>query len=162
MTGHAWIITICRKAKSLLMRLVLYYLRVKLQKGPLPREVPPKPVEMEAMSEHLSVLETHQDLESNIIRDTKVDKLLRLILKLKEVPRDAESKFKERCNKLLAVWLAEDQTIDDDEEAEAGKRMSQTDFSSSMEMADGDSMYTTCAQLGCGKHVKRRDKCECG
>jgi hypothetical protein len=89
-------------------------LRHKLQKGLVSREVPPKPEEMEAMAEHLSVLEQHQDLEPHIIRETKAHKLLKVILKLKEIPRDAEFKFKERCSKLLAVWsktlaAAEDQ-----------------------------------------------------
>jgi hypothetical protein len=88
---------------TLLTWLVLY-LRHKLQKGLVSREVPPKPEEMDTMAEHLSVLESHQDLDANIIRDTKAHKLLKVILKLKEIPRDVEFKFKERCTKLLAVW----------------------------------------------------------
>jgi hypothetical protein len=84
--------------------MLVLYLRHKLQKGLVSREVPPKPEEMDTMADHLSVLESHQDLEANIIRDTKAHKLLKVILKLKEIPRDAEFKFKDRCNKLLAVW----------------------------------------------------------
>lgn len=58
------------------------------------------------MNEHLTALETFQDLESPIIRETKVAKLLKVILKLESIPRDEEFKFKERCTKLLAAWTA--------------------------------------------------------
>jgi hypothetical protein len=93
------------------------YLRHKLQKGLVSREVPPKPEEMDTMAEHLSVLESHQDLEANIIRDTKAHKLLKVILKLKEIPRDVEFKFKDRCSKLLAVWSKTLAAADGDEPA---------------------------------------------
>jgi hypothetical protein len=91
------------------------YLRHKLQKGLVSREVPPKPEEMDVMADHLSVLEQNQDLDANIIRDTKAHKLLKVILKLKEIPRDLEFKFKERCNKLLAVWSKTLAAADGDE-----------------------------------------------
>ena len=99
--------------------MLVLYLRHKLQKGLVSREVPPKPEEMDTMAEHLSVLESHQDLEANIIRDTKAHKLLKVILKLKEIPRDVEFKFKERCNKLLAVWSKTLAAADGDEPAAA-------------------------------------------
>jgi hypothetical protein len=97
--------------------MTVLYLRHKLQKGLVSREVPPKPEEMDTMAEHLSVLESHQDLEANIIRDTKAHKLLKVILKLKEIPRDVEFKFKERCTKLLAVWSKTLAAADGDEPA---------------------------------------------
>jgi hypothetical protein len=79
-------------------------LRHKLQKGLVTRDKPPQPNDMEAMDEHLSVLEQHQDLEPAIIKETKVNKLLKVILKLHTIPRDDEFKFKERCQKLLTAW----------------------------------------------------------
>jgi hypothetical protein len=59
---------------------------------------------MDSMDEHLSVLEQHQDLEPSIIKETKVNKLLKVILKIASIPRDEEFKFKERCQKLLTAW----------------------------------------------------------
>jgi hypothetical protein len=61
---------------------------------------------MSSMNEHLTALETFQDLEPIIIRETKVAKLLKVILKLDSIPRDEEFKFKDRCTKLLAAWQA--------------------------------------------------------
>jgi hypothetical protein len=55
------------------------------------------------MVEHLTTLETFQDLESVIIKETKVAKLLKVILK-NDIPRDEEYKFKDRCQKLLNGW----------------------------------------------------------
>jgi hypothetical protein len=113
------------KTSTSLLRLAIIltwpvlYLRHKLQKGLVSREVPPKPEEMDTMAEHLSVLESHQDLDANIIRDTKAHKLLKVILKLKEIPRDVEFKFKERCNKLLAVWSKTLAAADGEEPAAA-------------------------------------------
>jgi hypothetical protein len=86
--------------------LIVLFLRHKLQKGLVSREVPPKSDDMPTMDEHLTALENFRDLELQIIRDTKVAKLLKLILKLTELPRDDEFKFKERCSKLLAGWTA--------------------------------------------------------
>jgi hypothetical protein len=59
---------------------------------------------MESMSEHLATLEQHSNLEAEIITATKVNKLLKVILKLTAIPRDAEFTFKARCEKLLASW----------------------------------------------------------
>jgi hypothetical protein len=61
---------------------------------------------MPSMNDHLTALENFQDLESGIIRETKVAKLLKVILKLTNLPRDEEFKFKDRCGKLLAGWNA--------------------------------------------------------
>lgn len=61
---------------------------------------------MDTMEEHLSVLEQHQDLEPAVIKETKVNKLLKVILKIPSIPRDEEFKFKDRCQKLLDAWTA--------------------------------------------------------
>jgi len=82
------------------------FLRHKLQKGLISRSEPVLPEHMDDMDKHLTDLERFQDLETEIIRESKVNKLLKVILKLKVIPRDEEFKFKERCTKLLAAWNA--------------------------------------------------------
>ena len=75
------------------------------------------------MDEHLTALENFRDLEPQIIRETKVAKLLKVILKLTEIPRNDEFKFKERCGRLLSGWneiLANDDVKRDDEPAPNG------------------------------------------
>jgi hypothetical protein len=70
------------------------------------RDNPVKSEDMPSMNDHLTALENFQDLESAIIRDTKIAKLLKVILKLTNLPQDEEFKFKDRCGKLLAGWNA--------------------------------------------------------
>jgi hypothetical protein len=79
-------------------------MRHKLQKGLVTHGSTPKDEDMETMNEHLTALESHQDLEAKIISNTKVHKLLKVILKATNIPREAEFKFKERCEKLLRAW----------------------------------------------------------
>lgn len=59
---------------------------------------------MEILEEHLRALEQYENLEPQIIKETKVNKLLKVIIKAPNIPRDAEFKFKERCQKLLNTW----------------------------------------------------------
>src|SRR6201995_4295525 len=79
-------------------------MRHKMQQGLVSHGNPPKPEDMGTMAEHLTALENHQDLEADIIQRTKVNKLLKVILKLTTIPRDEEFNFKERCEKLLKAW----------------------------------------------------------
>jgi hypothetical protein len=71
---------------------------------------------MDALADHLTTLEGYTDLEPEIIRDTKANKLLKVILKLSTIPRDEEFKFKERCKALLDTWA---KILQSDEEKEA-------------------------------------------
>ncbi|KAI9720383.1 MAG: hypothetical protein M1812_002889 [Candelaria pacifica] len=80
------------------------YLRHKLQKGFLTRDVVPKTEEMDAMSGYITKLETYADLEVSIIRITKINKVLKAIIKLPSIPRDEEFNFKKRSHDLLATW----------------------------------------------------------
>ena len=59
---------------------------------------------MKQMSEFITKLEGYSDLEVSIIRATKINKVLKGILKLEEIPKDAEFKFRERSTELLAKW----------------------------------------------------------
>ncbi|KAL1898072.1 hypothetical protein Cpir12675_002091 [Ceratocystis pirilliformis] len=80
------------------------FFRHRLQKSLLTRDVPPKPEDMELMDELLTKLEALPDLEVSIIRATKINKVLRAILKLDSIPRDADFNFKARANDLLGLW----------------------------------------------------------
>ena len=68
------------------------------------RDTPPKEEEMEGMAEHFNQLEAQKDLEPNIIRTTKIHKVLRAIVKLPTIPREAEFDFKKRSSDLLNSW----------------------------------------------------------
>jgi hypothetical protein len=87
-----------RKEKEVL------FLRHKLQKGLLTRDQEPKEEEMELMSNYITKLEGFPDLEVSIIRATKINKVLKAILKLDNIPRESEFKFKERSQVLLDKW----------------------------------------------------------
>lgn len=80
------------------------FLRHKLQKGLLTRDQEPKPEEMKVMSEFLTKLEAFPDLEVSIIRATKINKVLKAILKLENIPKEEEFKFKPRSQTLLDKW----------------------------------------------------------
>lgn len=80
------------------------FLRHKLQKGLLAKEAPPKESEMKAMSEFVTKLESYADLEVSIIRSTKINKVLKAILKLPAIPLEEEYHFKDRSSNLLNKW----------------------------------------------------------
>ncbi|KAL8947166.1 MAG: hypothetical protein Q9222_006518 [Ikaeria aurantiellina] len=115
------------EAKNMKEKKVLYF-RHKLQRGFLSRDIPPKEDEMKSMSEFLSELETYPDLEGSIIRATKINKVLKAMLKIPSIPQDEIYQFKERSLKLLGKWnetLSTDPGVggagdkDDDNKAEA-------------------------------------------
>ncbi|KAL5395017.1 hypothetical protein PMIN04_005274 [Paraphaeosphaeria minitans] len=80
------------------------YLRHRLQKGFLTRNQAPKIEDMSAMSGYMAQLEELQNLEPEIIKETKVHKVLKGILKLGSIPRDEEFKITSRSHELLTKW----------------------------------------------------------
>ncbi|KAF2270614.1 hypothetical protein CC78DRAFT_596243 [Lojkania enalia] len=80
------------------------YLRHRLQKGFLSRDQAPKEEEMESMNVYLKQLEEHPDLEAKVIKQTKVHKVLKAILKLDSIPKEDEYHFKKRSGDLLNTW----------------------------------------------------------
>ncbi|KAL1882716.1 hypothetical protein VTK73DRAFT_1236 [Phialemonium thermophilum] len=80
------------------------FLRHKLQKGLLTRDQEPKEEEMKTMSDYITKLEALPDLEVSIIRFTKINKVLKAILKLETIPKEEEFHFKERSQVLLDRW----------------------------------------------------------
>lgn len=59
---------------------------------------------MKTMSEFITKLEGFPDLEVSIIRATKINKVLKAILKLENIPKEEEFKFKPRSQSLLDKW----------------------------------------------------------
>lgn len=82
----------------------ILFLRHRLQKGLLNRTAPPQEDEMKSMSEFLGKLETFPDLEADIIKATKINKVLKAMLKLDSIPKDDEFKFTSRSKALLDKW----------------------------------------------------------
>ncbi|CAO2656959.1 Nn.00g057620.m01.CDS01 [Neocucurbitaria sp. VM-36] len=82
----------------------ILYLRHRLQKGFLSRDQAPKDEDMEDMSEYVKQLEQHHDLEAEVIKKTKVHKVLKAIIKLDSIPKEDEYNFKKRSNDLLSKW----------------------------------------------------------
>ncbi|KAI3397615.1 hypothetical protein diail_10588 [Diaporthe ilicicola] len=87
-----------RKKKEVL------FLRHKLQKGLLTRDQLPKEDEVKVLSDYLVKLEQLPDLETEIIRATKINKVLKAVLKLDSIPKEEEFNFKPRSQVLLEKW----------------------------------------------------------
>ena len=56
------------------------------------------------MSGYIQKLEEYEDLEVSIIRATKVNKVLKAIIKLNTIPKDEEFNFRKRSHDLLESW----------------------------------------------------------
>ncbi|KAF1832923.1 hypothetical protein BDW02DRAFT_580802 [Decorospora gaudefroyi] len=82
----------------------ILYLRHRLQKGFLSRDQAPKDEDMINMADYLKQLEAYGDLEAEIIKKTKVHKVLRAIIKLEKIPMEEDFEFKRRSNDLLNKW----------------------------------------------------------
>jgi len=59
---------------------------------------------MKQMAEFVTKLEGYADLEVSIIRATKINKVLKAILKLNSIPKEEEFQFKARSQTLLDKW----------------------------------------------------------
>lgn len=59
---------------------------------------------MDSMSDYLKQLELHDDLEAEVIKKTKVHKVLKAIIKLEGIPKEEEFEFKKRSTDLLNKW----------------------------------------------------------
>jgi hypothetical protein len=56
------------------------------------------------MADYLRQLEAYEDLEGKIIRETKVYKVLKAIIKLDNIPQEELHNFKQRSSALLNKW----------------------------------------------------------
>ncbi|GJC92230.1 PWWP domain-containing protein [Colletotrichum higginsianum] len=93
-----------RKEASHFLQKEVLFLRHKLQKGLLTRDQEPKEEEMKMMSDYITKLESFPDLEVSIIRSTKINKVLKAILKLDSIPKEEEFNFNRRSQTLLDKW----------------------------------------------------------
>lgn len=59
---------------------------------------------MATMGTFFDRLENHADLEVSIIRSTKINKVLKMIVKLNSIPRDEEFNFRHRAMDILSKW----------------------------------------------------------
>jgi len=59
---------------------------------------------MPQMSTFIKKLEGYADLEVSIIRTTKINKVLKALIKLTTIPRDEEFQFRKRSLDLLSQW----------------------------------------------------------
>ena len=59
---------------------------------------------MSSMSNYIQKLEMYGDLEVSIIRTTKINKVLKAIIKLNSIPRDEEFDFRGRSINILGKW----------------------------------------------------------
>lgn len=59
---------------------------------------------MPQMSTYIKKLEGYTDLEISIIRGTKINKVLKGLIKLNTIPRDEEFHFRQRSMDLLSQW----------------------------------------------------------
>jgi hypothetical protein len=59
---------------------------------------------MSNMSDYLKQLEAHADLEADIMKKTKVHKVLKAIVKLNSIPQEEQFGFKLRSSELLVKW----------------------------------------------------------
>lgn len=83
---------------------LVLFLRHKLQKGFLSRDQAPQEEEMPLMATYIKKLEGYADLEVSIIRNTKINKVLKALIKLNTIPRDEEFQFRKRSLELLSQW----------------------------------------------------------
>lgn len=84
--------------------LSVLFLRHKLQKGFISRESPPAEDEMASMASYFDKLEKHTDLEVSIIRSTKINKVLKMIVKLNQIPKDETFNIRGRAMNILSSW----------------------------------------------------------
>jgi hypothetical protein len=56
---------------------------------------------MQSMSQYLAKLEGHPNFDPLFIRTTKINKVMKAILKLSSIPREDEFNFKSRSQALL-------------------------------------------------------------
>lgn len=84
--------------------MTVLFLRHKLQKGFLSRDHSPKEDEMDQMNQYMKQLEQYTDLDAGIIKSTKINKVLKAILKLDSIPLEENYNFKDRSSNMLAAW----------------------------------------------------------
>src|SRR5271156_1035112 len=110
---------------------------------------------MKQMSEFISKLEGYAELEVSIIRATKINKVLKAILKLAEIPKENEFQFKDRSKSLLEKW---NKILESAEQpAASGSTPAAGDESSSKELTNGISASAKVENKNEEKEVKTEE-----
>lgn len=89
---------------SLTLCVLVLFLRHKLQKGFLQRDQAPKEEEMDLMAKYMAELQSYGEIEVGIIRQTKIQKVLKAIMKLPSIPKEEEYNFKSHALEILTGW----------------------------------------------------------
>lgn len=60
--------------------------------------------DMESMNKTLKMVEEYSGINADVLRTTKIGKVMRRIVQLSDIPRNEEFSFKERAEKLCDKW----------------------------------------------------------
>ena len=112
------------------------------------------------MSDYVQKLESYQNLEGSIIRKTKINKVLKGIMKLASIPKDEEFNLRERSKVLLQAWsqvlanepegASDDNAADKDGGANGNKKSDESDAENVHETAVDNAKE---AQVEQGEHI---------
>lgn len=78
----------------------VFFIRYRLQRTMLSREQLAQEEDIPAVSDEVKWLEDHH-IDADIVRRTKINKVLKTILKLNSIPRDDEFDIRARFGKLI-------------------------------------------------------------
>ena len=131
--------------KRLQQEKLVLYLRHRLQKGFLSRDQAPQEAEMSAMNDYIIQLEGFEYIEPVIIRNTKVHKVLKAIVKLSSIPREEEYNFKKRSAALLEIWNKRMESDGDVAPPSAVEPKGDDPFAKKEEETNGDKATTPLA-----------------
>ncbi|RPB00828.1 hypothetical protein L873DRAFT_1678875 [Choiromyces venosus 120613-1] len=118
----------------------ILYLRHRMQRGFLSKGKVPSIDDMPAMDKYFSVLEGHTDIDFDAIRTTKINKVLKAIVKLDNIPKEEEFRFRKRAIALLEIWekILKDKAPDSSPPAEEKKNGIKGDDDVEMKHDDKD------------------------
>jgi hypothetical protein len=80
--------------------------RHSLQRGFLGKEGSINPNALEDLDKTMKQVEGYEGITAEVLRVTKIGKVMRRVVQLPSIPRDDEFKFKERAEKLCEKWAA--------------------------------------------------------
>ena len=78
--------------------------RHSLQRSFLSKDGTINPDDMDHMNKTLKLVEEYGGITADVLRTTKIGKVMRRIVQLPQIPRDDEFSFKERAEKLCDKW----------------------------------------------------------
>uniref|UniRef100_A0A060T3Z5 ARAD1A13156p n=1 Tax=Blastobotrys adeninivorans TaxID=409370 RepID=A0A060T3Z5_BLAAD len=131
----------------------VYQIRIDLQKKFLGSEKPQQS-DFALMDRQLSLLEHNSDLEVSIIRKTRVNKVLKMIAKMTDIPGENDYHFASRARALVDRWSQHEPTPDagvDSDSKDTKKATSGAASNRSFASIDGDTLSDDPAE--CEKQV---------